>query len=104
MPTREPDIAVIEKTQKKEKLQKPRMYKVIFINDDFTTLEFVVGLLMKIFKKTLEESMNLAQEIHTQGSGIAGVYTHEIAETKAAQSMSLIQQHEHPLMVTMEPE
>ena len=104
MPTQESDIAVIEKTQKKEKLKKPKMYKVIFINDDFTTLEFVVGLLMKVFKKTLEEAMKLAKEIHTQGTGTAGVYTHEIAETKAAQSMALIQEHEHPLMVVMEAE
>jgi ATP-dependent Clp protease adaptor protein ClpS len=95
---------VIERTKKEEKFKKPKMYKVIFLNDDYTPMEFVVFLLMNIFRKGETEAKSLTNEIHTKGSAIAGVYTHEIAETKVAHAFKHIHDHQHPLMLQMEPE
>ena len=91
-------------TKKKSKTRKPKLFKVVFMNDDYTTMEFVVRVLEVIFHKSPAESAAIMLRIHNNGQGIAGVYTREVAETKVEQTMSWARRDGHPLMVTMEPE
>lgn len=92
------------KDRVEEKYKRPRMYSVIFMNDDFTPFAFVTEILQSIFKKSKDEANNVAAEIHKNGTGIAGIYTSEIAETKMVHAMFLAKEEGHPLQVTMEPE
>ncbi|MCL4153287.1 UNVERIFIED_CONTAM: hypothetical protein GTU68_063200 [Idotea baltica] len=78
------------------------MYRVILLNDNYTTMEFVVMALETIFAKTRVEAEAIMLSIHTNGSGLAGVYTKEIAETKAASVHKLARQHEFPLRCKIE--
>ena len=91
-------------TKKKKKTHKPKLYKVIFHNDDYTTMEFVVFALEHVFHKNSSEAAQIMLNVHKQGAGIVGVYTHSIAETKVAHTLELARQEGHPPMVTMEPE
>ena len=91
-------------TKKKKKVQKPKLFKVIFHNDDYTTMEFVVMILKVVFRKTDAESTQIMLHVHRSGHGVAGVYTRDVAETKVTQTLELARQEGHPLMVTMEPE
>lgn len=84
------------------KLKRPPLYRVILLNDDYTPMEFVVQVLEKIFGMDRKTATRVMLEVHTKGKGICGVYTYEIAETKVAQVTSLAQQHQHPLLCTME--
>jgi|TARA_R110000868_G_scaffold373654_1_gene637879 ATP-dependent Clp protease adaptor protein ClpS len=96
------DVVIDEKI--KVKAKEPKMYKVIFLNDDTTPMEFVVSLLMNVFKHSEETSQTLTITIHTEGSGIAGVFTHEIAEQKAVESIGLSRQHGFQLQIKLEEE
>ena len=84
--------------------QQPRLYRVILLNDDYTTREFVVWVLQMIFHKSQNESVQLMLEVHTKGKGIAGVYPYDIARTKAHQVMTLAEKHEYPLKCIIECE
>ncbi len=84
------------------RLKKPPLYRVVLLNDDYTPMEFVVQVLQKIFSMDRSSATRVMLEVHTQGKGICGVYTFEIAETKVAQVTGLAQQHQHPLLCTME--
>lgn len=86
------------------KLKRPRLYRVIFHNDDYTTRDFVVMVLMQYFHKSHSESTTLMLQIHTKGKGIAGIYPRDIAETKKMQVESLARQYEMPLKLSLEPE
>lgn len=92
------------KTLAKPKLQPPSMWKVVLHNDDYTTQDFVVFVLRAIFHKPEAEATRIMLAVHHQGKGIAGLYTHDVAETKIAQARALAEQHEYPLLCTMEPE
>jgi ATP-dependent Clp protease adaptor protein ClpS len=96
------DVATQKKS--KTKAQKPRMFKVIFHNDDFTTMEFVVRALETIFDKSPAEATQVMLQIHKRGQGLAGVYSRQVAETKVHHTKEWAHQEGHPLMVTMEPE
>jgi ATP-dependent Clp protease adaptor protein ClpS len=85
-------------------LLEPTKYKVLLHNDDYTTMEFVVEILMTIFHKTIAESERLMFAIHESGKAICGVYTYEIAQTKAYQVKQLAKRNGFPLLATVEEE
>lgn len=102
---RRPDNAgtdVVAKTRPKTK--KPRLYKVLLLNDDYTPMEFVVYILERFFNKPPEEATRIMLHVHQKGVGVCGVYTFEVAETKVTQVMNFSRQHDHPLQCTMEKE
>lgn len=95
------DQTVIEKAPK---IKKPRMWKVVLHNDDYTTMEFVVWVLQLVFQKGQEEALSLMLAIHQTGRGVAGVFTRDVAETKASQVMDLAEANGMPLLCTTEPD
>lgn len=86
----------------KPELQKPPMYKVLLVNDDFTPMDFVVLILMQFFGLSQARATQIMFEVHTLGKGVCGVFTKEIAETKVMQVNEFARSHDHPLMCTME--
>jgi ATP-dependent Clp protease adaptor protein ClpS len=86
------------------RVERPRMYKCLFHNDDYTSMEFVTEVLMTVFRKTRVEAHRIMLSIHNGGRGVAGVYTKEIAETKATAAMEKARSRGYPLLVTTEPE
>jgi len=84
--------------------EKPRLYKVLLHNDDFTTMEFVVDVLVRFFHKDEAEATHLMLYVHHKGRAVAGVYTRDIAETKVVQVTDYAQSHGYPLLTTCEPE
>jgi ATP-dependent Clp protease adaptor protein ClpS len=103
-PTTDPrhseDADVIERP----KAATPRLYKVIFHNDDYTTQEFVIDVLRTFFQKTETEATFIMLTVHKKGAGVAGVYTRDIAETKVQQVMKIAREYGMPLLLTSEPE
>jgi ATP-dependent Clp protease adaptor protein ClpS len=99
-PERKGDVAVVEKP----KLEKARRYMVLFHNDDYTTREFVVMVLMKFFQKTETEATHIMLTVHYKGRGVAGVYTRDIAESKVDQVHRYAEAHGMPLRLSAEPE
>lgn len=93
-------LATINNTE----LKRPRRYKVLLHNDDYTTMEFVIFVLQKFFNKTLEEAQRIMLQVHHEGVGICGVYTYEIAETKAQKVTQAAKENGHPLLCTIEEE
>lgn len=93
------DLAAVEA---RPKLKQPPLYRVILVNDDFTPMEFVVEILEGVFRMERTSATRVMLEVHTQGKGICGEYSHEIAETKVAQVNTIAQQQQHPLLCTME--
>lgn len=85
-------------------LQVPKKYKVILLNDNYSTVEFVIQVLMQIFKKNLEEATAITMNIHENGRGICGIYTYEIAQTKVAQVRANARKAEFPLKAIVEEE
>lgn len=88
----------------KQKIIEPKRWKVVFLNDESTPIDFVVGLLTETFKHSQETAKAITLEIHTQGSGIAGVYSFEIAEAKAVEATQLARSSAFPLQIKMEEE
>ena len=101
-PGERPDEQLKEKTKKKT--QKPKLWKVLLHNDDYTTQEYVVHVLSEFFHKDVTEAVTIMLHVHTKGVGVAGVYTKDLAETKVEQVMSHAEEHGMPLLVTAEPE
>ena len=94
------DTGLVLKTRQKTK--KPSMYKVLMLNDDYTPMEFVVHILEHIFNKTQDEATQIMLHVHQKGVGVCGVFTYEVAETKAGQVMDLARHNQHPLQCTIE--
>ena len=84
------------------RIKKPPLYRVVLLNDDYTPMDFVVQLLEKIFSMDRSSATRTMLQVHTRGKGVCGVFSYEIAETKVAQVTGLAQQHQHPLLCTME--
>jgi ATP-dependent Clp protease adaptor protein ClpS len=87
-----------------EKVQQPRLWRVLLHNDDYTTQDFVVWVLESIFNKPQGEAFAIMLNVHRSGLGLAGVFTHDVAETKLKATRQAAEEHEFPLLVTMEPE
>ena len=90
--------------EEKPKLKKPPLYKVIMLNDDYTPMEFVVEMLQVYFSKTQEQATEIMLHIHQRGLGICGLYTYEIAESKANQVLDKARKNQHPLQIKLEKE
>ncbi len=91
-------------TEKKVRVEKPKLFKVLLHNDDFTTMEFVVFVLMHVFLRNEVEAVAVMLQVHNEGVGIAGVYSYEVANMKAEKAMNLARAREYPLLCTVEEE
>lgn len=97
-----PDVeeGVISETQ--DEVREPSMYKVLIHNDDYTTMEFVMEILMRVFNKSMEDAMSIMLKVHKEGVGLCGVYTYEVAETKVDTIHAAARERGFPLKCTME--
>ena len=89
-------------TETKPKLQKPSLYRVLILNDDYTPMEFVVYVLERFFQKDRAEATRIMMHVHQNGVGECGVFTYEVAETKVSQVIDFARQNQHPLQCTLE--
>lgn len=96
------DTAIRTETQEKIKIQEPSKYNVIFLNDDITTVEFVIRVLKQIFNKSQDEAIKITEHIHKTGSGVVGTYLHEIAEQKGIETTLLAREEGYPLQVKVQ--
>jgi ATP-dependent Clp protease adaptor protein ClpS len=99
-----PRESTLTEARTEQVLQRPRLWRVLLHNDDYTTQDFVVWVLETVFSKPRGEAFAIMMSVHQSGLGLAGVFTHEVAETKVKATLKLAEQHEFPLLVTMEPE
>jgi ATP-dependent Clp protease adaptor protein ClpS len=95
-----PRLDLLGKNEVKEK--RPSMWNVVFYNDDYTSMEFVVYVLTRVFNRSTEDALALTFAVHTQGKGIAGTYTFEVAEQKQCEVLLMAKIEEHPLRVEVE--
>jgi len=100
LPQRREDVREKPRTLRR----KPRLWKVLLHNDDFTTMEFVVHVLMEFFHKDQTEATAIMLHVHTKGIGVAGIFTRDVAETKVQQVTEYAEKNGMPLLVTAEPE
>jgi ATP-dependent Clp protease adaptor protein ClpS len=96
------DVKVVERPQTQEKLARPRRYKVLLHNDDYTTMEFVVWVLQAVFNHDETAATQIMLHVHRTGIGVAGVYPRDVAETRVAQVDTLAKDHEFPLRCSIE--
>ncbi|MDE0309403.1 MAG: ATP-dependent Clp protease adapter ClpS [Acidiferrobacterales bacterium] len=90
--------------QAKPKLKKPRLYKVVLLNDDYTPMEFVVYVLRNLFLMEEELAITVMLNVHNNGRGVCGVFAREVAEMKVRDVLEFARRYQHPLQCTMEPE
>ena len=93
---------VLERT--KQQTKKPELFKVLLLNDDYTTMDFVIEILETVFNKQPAEAYRIMMAVHTQGKGLCGLYPHEIAETKVTSVIERARSNGFPLLAAMEPE
>lgn len=98
MATKQENLSVLERSKTKP----PKLYKVLLLNDDYTTMEFVIEVLQRFFSMGTEHAMQVMLKVHNEGSAVCGVYPKDIAETKVNQVVSHATQHGHPLKCHME--
>lgn len=91
-------------TKKKTRADKPKLFKVILHNDDFTTMEFVVFVLMHVFLRSESEAFSIMMKVHNEGYGIAGIYSYEVATMKSDKAVNLARARQYPLLCTVEEE
>jgi len=91
-------------TETRDDIAEPSMYRVLLLNDDYTTMEFVVEILMLVFSKSVEEATRIMLNVHRIGVGLCGVYTYEVAETKVETVNALAKERGFPLKCSMEKE
>jgi ATP-dependent Clp protease adaptor protein ClpS len=84
------------------KTKRPPFFKVVLLNDDYTPMEFVVFILKDIFRRSHEEAVSIMLEVHNKGEGVCGVYTRDVAETKAELAITLARRNQHPLQCRVE--
>jgi ATP-dependent Clp protease adaptor protein ClpS len=96
-PAKQRDLQTLEKP----KVERPKLYEVLLHNDDYTTQEFVVYVLMKFFRHDEPTARQIMLHVHTKGLGVAGVFTYDVAETKASQVMRFSREHEMPLQCSV---
>ncbi len=96
------DDAGLAVESQKPKLKRPPLYKVIMLNDDYTPMEFVVEVLEVFFGMDREKATSVMLAVHTQGKAVCGIYSRDVAETKAAQVNQCARDHEHPLLCEIE--
>ena len=94
------ESVVLERTKLAPK--EPERYKVLLLNDDYTTMEFVIDILETVFQKTRTEALSIMMQVHNQGHGVCGIYSHEVAETKVSMVHELARQHSFPLRASLE--
>ena len=94
------DLQVIEQTR--PKIAQPSLYKVILLNDDYTPMEFVIDIVARFFNHDEEQATQIMLAVHTQGKGVCGIYTKDVAETRAMQVNQHSRQHKHPLLCEVE--
>ena len=99
-----PEIEEEVTSDTQDEVKEPPMYKVLLHNDDYTTMEFVVEVLMLVFNKSPEDAVRIMLNVHQKGMGVCGVYTFEISETKVSTVNSLSRENGFPLKCTMEEE
>jgi ATP-dependent Clp protease adaptor protein ClpS len=101
-----PDLgeSTLTESRSDQKVEQPRLWRVLLHNDDYTTQDFVVWILESIFNKPPAEAFTIMLSVHRSGLGLAGVYTHDVAETKLKAARQAAEDHEFPLLVTMEPD
>ena len=90
--------------EREPRVQEPRMYRVVLLNDDYTPMDYVVNVLEQYFLKTHAEAVEVMLHIHERGKGLGGIYPYDMAETKVALVTADAQQHQHPLRCIMEKE
>lgn len=98
------DTDIIGRTKTEPKTQRPRLHKVILVNDDFTPREFVVRVLKAVFRMTEEQSYRVMMTAHQRGVCVVAVFTKDVAESKATEATDMGRRAGHPLMFTTEPE
>jgi len=98
-----PRESVLEETRQDQQLVPPRLWRVLLHNDDYTTQDFVVWVLETVFQKTPDDAVTIMMAVHRGGVGVAGVFTRDVAETKARVTQQYAEQQEFPLRVTTEP-
>lgn len=94
--------SVITSNKEKIKVKKPKHYKVVMHNDDFTTMEFVINVLMTVFKKNMNEANKIMMDVHKKGRGIVGLYPHDIAITKVSLALNMAREEGFPFNITIE--
>ncbi len=99
-PIQKPGLDLLEK--QKVETKRPSMWNIVFYNDDYTSMDFVVFVLTRVFHKSTEDALALTLVVHTQGKGIAGTYTFEVAEQKQCEVLLMAKIEEHPLRVEVE--
>jgi ATP-dependent Clp protease adaptor protein ClpS len=92
------------KDKEDHKIEKPKKYKVVFHNDDYTPMDFVILILMQIFKKSFNQAREIMLTVHEKDKGIAGIYPKEIAATKSKRANKIARESGYPLLSTIEPE
>lgn len=98
------DTIVEQDNKTTNKLKEPSKYKVVVCNDDVTPIEFVVSMMMMVFRHNEKSALELTLKIHNQGSAVAGIYSYEVAEQKGIDATNLARANGYPLIIKVEPE